>query len=82
MSDNFTMVDDPSPASTALTPVAEPARDYARHSKADNTRRAYTSDGRHFTTWCTAHERLDQPASLETICLYLSALAETAVALH
>ena len=78
MSNDFTTVDDPLPASTALTPVAERARDYARHSKADNTRRAYTSDWRHFTAWCTAHERLDLPASPETICLYLSALAETA----
>ena len=46
----------PAPASGATTPprlaaLAETAKDYAKASSSENTRKAYASDWRHFTAW-------------------------------
>lgn len=66
------------PAPSALTPLASQAEHYLRASQAENTRRAYASDWRHFLSWCKAAGRGSLPASPETLVLYLSALAQTA----
>ena len=58
-----------------LAPIAESAREYMRHAKAENTIVAYRSDWRHFTGWCEQHGRESIPASPETVALYLSDLA-------
>ena len=38
-----------------LQNLAETARDYAKASSADNTRKAYGSDWRHFSGWARRH---------------------------
>lgn len=61
-----------------LRPIQQQAEAYLHRAKAGNTRRAYESDWRHFTSWCTEHEQISLPATPETVALYLSALAEVA----
>lgn len=53
------------------------ARNYALHSKAGATRRAYASDWRHFNTWCSDRALPALPAEPTTVALYLAALADT-----
>jgi site-specific recombinase XerD len=60
----------------ALAGVITHAQDLLRQSLAQNTRRAYASDWRHFSSWCQAHHRVDLPALWETIAIYLTTLAE------
>jgi len=62
----------------ALRPVAEAARDYAAHAKAENTLRAYRGDWRDFEGWTTAHGLEALPATPETVALYAAALASRA----
>jgi hypothetical protein len=40
---------------TALTSLADKARQFAENSKAANTIRAYQAGWQHFTGWCAAH---------------------------
>jgi len=61
----------------ALAAAGARADDYARESRAANTRRAYRSDWRDFSNWCAHHGRTALPATPETVALYLAALAET-----
>lgn len=49
---------------------------YIEHSKSENTRRAYSSDWKDFTNWCERHQVESLPASVETIGMYVSDLAE------
>src|SRR3954463_6806401 len=56
----------------SLASLAEQARDYARQSKAANTRRAYRSDWQAFSEWCDRRGRESLPAAPETLCLYLT----------
>lgn len=64
--------------STDLQRTAERAKEYMRQAKAANTIRAYRSDWRHFTEWCTRQQLPFLPASQETVTLYLTELAATA----
>jgi integrase len=59
----------------ALASAMEQARDYAKESKATNTRRAYRSDWADFAAWCAAHALAALPAAPETVALYLAAQA-------
>ena len=59
----------------ALAIALKQARDYARESKAANTRRAYRADWADFTAWCAAHALAALPAAPETVALYLPAQA-------
>ncbi len=59
-----------------LAPVMEQAKEYARRSKAANTRRGYASDWRAFLTWCAANNLSALPASPDTVALYISAGAD------
>jgi site-specific recombinase XerD len=44
-------------------------------AKAENSRRAYRSDWRHFDSWCRAHGLVCLPASPDSVALYLTDLA-------
>jgi len=66
------------PTSSALTTAATRAEGYFRAAQAENTRRAYASDWKHFSSWCRAAGQANLPAAPETLVLYLSTLAETA----
>lgn len=57
--------------------LARQARDYAAHSRAPNTKRAYQNDWRDFTSWCAEQGLQPLPATPQTIALYLTARAET-----
>jgi integrase len=60
-----------------LAPVAEQAREYARRSKSESTRRNYAIGWRDFTSWCAAQGLVPLPATPDTVALYISALADT-----
>lgn len=71
------------PAATRSTAIvipaetAERAREYASHSKAENTKRAYRADFADFTEWCRAAGLEMLPATPQTVGLYLSDRAGT-----
>jgi site-specific recombinase XerD len=44
-------------------------------AKAENSRRAYRSDWRHFESWCRGQGLAHLPATPETVTLYITALA-------
>lgn len=48
---------------------------YARDHRAANTKRAYEADLRDFADWCERYDRSPLPASVETVGLYVGALA-------
>lgn len=58
-----------------LIRLAEQARRFIEGAKAENTRRAYRSDWRHFDSWCGAQGLASLPAKPETVTLYMTALA-------
>jgi hypothetical protein len=60
----------------ALAPETERARDYASASKAKSSLRAYASQWRLFSRWCTAHGLDSLPAEARTVALYLAARAD------
>ena len=62
----------------ALGDALSKAQELLRHSLAQNTRRAYAADWRHFASWCQATHRIPLPALPETVSLYLTTLAEKA----
>lgn len=57
--------------------LARQAHDYAAHSRAANTQRAYRNDWHDFTSWCKTQGLQPLPAAPQTIALYLTARAET-----
>jgi site-specific recombinase XerD len=59
----------------SLEHLADRTRRFMEAAKAENTRRAYRSDWRHFETWCQAQELAPLPATPETVTLYITALA-------
>jgi site-specific recombinase XerD len=71
------------PLPPALAPTTDPylyyAQEriaaYAKHSKADNTWRAYQSDFADFALWCQAHGVCSLPASPDAVAAYLTDLA-------
>jgi integrase len=67
----------PKKTSLALVTLADKATDYAKHSKADETRRGYESDLRTFVAFCEEHGEPSLPASPQIVALYLTHLAET-----
>lgn len=66
----------PSP-DRVIAPAADKARSYAANAKAASTRRAYSSDWRHFEQWCAGAGLTSLPAEPETVALYLAQLADT-----
>ena len=81
--------DEPSPAapSPPLKNVANPrlpahldalagrARDYVEAASSANTRRAYASDWKHFSSWCRRQGFSIMPPDPQTVGLYITALA-------
>lgn len=58
-----------------LADLTDRARDYVRKSSSDNTRRAYASDWKHFSSWCRRKGLAAMPPQPQTIGLYITALA-------
>jgi integrase len=64
-------------------PLALPldrARAYADQSRSDNTKRAYTLDWEHFTSWCDQAGAVPVPAEPETVAAYVAQLADAGYA--
>ena len=61
-----------------LEGLAETARDYAKASNSDNTRKAYASDWRHYTGWARRHGLPALPPDPQVIGLYIAACASGA----
>ena len=68
----------PSPREIALNDLEDEARRYLSASRSANTERAYRSDWRGFTNWCTTHGLTSLPAEPTTVVLYLTDMARTA----
>lgn len=51
------------------------AREFARHSKAENTLRGYRADWRDFCGWCESHGVRALPALPETVAAYIAECA-------
>lgn len=62
----------------ALRSLEKRADFFAGASLSAATKKAYETDWKHFLSWCISHELEALPATAETICLYLSDMAETA----
>jgi integrase len=62
-------------ACARLEDLAGRARAFIAAAKAENSRRAYRSDWRHFESWCRSHHLVSLPATPDTVALYLTDLA-------
>ncbi len=62
-------------ALATLDDVAAKAREYFEASQADNTRKAYGADLRHFGAWCATNGLSSLPAEPQAVALYLTAHA-------
>lgn len=58
-----------------LETLAGKARDYARNARAENTRRAYAADWRHYALWCARRGVAELPPDTRFVGLYLADLA-------
>jgi site-specific recombinase XerD len=58
-----------------LDHLAQRTRAFMEAAKAENSRRAYRSDWRHFESWCRSQGLASMPATPETVTLYITALA-------
>ena len=65
-------------ASPHLAALGEKARDYARNARSENTRRAYESDWRQFSSWLRRQGFDPLPPDPRTVGLYLAACMEGA----
>jgi integrase len=62
-----------------LEGLAETARDYAKASSSQNTRRAYASDWRHYTGWARRNGLAALPPDPQVVGLYIAACASGAM---
>ncbi|WP_410000591.1 site-specific integrase [Mesorhizobium sp. SP-1A] len=60
---------------THLEQLAGRARDYVEAASSANTRRAYASDWKHFSSWCRRQGFAALPPDPQTVGLYITALA-------
>jgi len=58
-----------------LERLAGRARDYVEAASSANTRRAYASDWKHFSSWCRRQGFATLPPDPQTVGLYITALA-------
>jgi len=70
--------------STGLAPrhlgeLADKARGYVEAASSANTRRAYASDWKHFSSWCRRQGLAPTPPSVQTVGLYITACASGTV---
>ena len=61
-----------------LEALAERARGYVEAASSANTRRAYASDWKHFSSWCRRQGLAVMPPSAQTVGLYVTACASGA----
>ncbi|HUV68179.1 MAG TPA: site-specific integrase [Terracidiphilus sp.] len=66
------------PADDPLYETVQAAHQYMEEAKAAATRRAYSSDWRHFAQWCDQNGLASLPATPSTVALYLTSLAKPA----
>ncbi|TVY01481.1 site-specific integrase [Paenibacillus cremeus] len=52
------------------------AKEHLLNSKAENTKRAYTSDWSHFEKWCYSHSLESLPADPQTLAYYITSLGK------
>jgi integrase len=71
------IVTDRLPNVADLSQTAERAAGYARHARADNTRRAYGGAWSDFTAWCSAHSLVSLPAEPVVVGCYLADRAQS-----
>ncbi|SFP08079.1 Site-specific recombinase XerD [Cohaesibacter marisflavi] len=64
-----------SPPLSHLTPLIDRARDYVEAASSTNTRRAYASDWKHFSSWCRRNGVSATSGDPQTVGLYITALA-------
>jgi integrase len=62
-------------APSHLAPLVERARGYVEASSSANTRRAYAADWKHFAGWCRRQGQSPLPPDVQTVGLYITALA-------
>lgn len=58
-----------------LEALAERAREYVEAASAPNTRRAYDSDWKHFSSWCRRQSLAQLPPDPQIVGLYITACA-------
>jgi len=58
-----------------VPPSLDRAREFARHSKAENTLRGYGADWRDFCAWCERSAQRPLPASPEAVAAYIAECA-------
>src|SRR6476660_3583529 len=58
-----------------VPPSLDRAREFARHSKAENTLRGYRADWRDFCAWCERNCQRPLPASPEAVAAYIAECA-------
>lgn len=58
-----------------LGDLADKARGYVEAASSANTRRAYASDWKHFSSWCRRQGLAVMPPSAQTVGLYITACA-------
>ncbi|MFG1365882.1 site-specific integrase [Xanthobacter versatilis] len=63
------------PLPAHLEQLTERARDYVEAASSANTRRAYTSDWKHFAAWCRRQGLETFPPSPQVVGLYITACA-------
>lgn len=61
-----------------LETLADRARDYVEAASSANTRRAYTSDWKHFSAWCRRQGLATLPPDPQVVGLYITAQASGA----
>ena len=61
------------PLPAHLEQLTERARDYVEAASSANTRRAYTSDWKHFAAWCRRQGLETFPPSPQVVGLYITA---------
>jgi hypothetical protein len=54
------------------SPALDKAREFARHSKAENTLRGYRADWRDFCGWCESRDWGPLPAAPESVAAYIA----------
>lgn len=63
--------------STELATLSDEARRFAELGIAENSKRAYKNDWKHFVDWCEDHHMQALPATPQQVTLYLTDLAST-----
>jgi site-specific recombinase XerD len=66
----------PAELAAELTELIDAAQEYAAHTQAENTSRAYASDRKQFEAWCDRYGLNALPAPVSVVTLYVTSLAK------